>query len=110
MSKFICDNADCKKFGVEDEYPSNRYVLTNGKLVSTNAPCPSCGKMRREVNENEDIPITEKNISIAKFSSASKEQKVEMLKKRSHDHFDKNVKEEKEQKIYETVHNFNAIK
>ena len=24
--------------------------------------------------------------------------------------FDKNVKEEKEQKIYETVHNFNAIK
>ena len=65
-----------------------RYKMVNGELQSNNAPCPRCGQIRKEINPNRDIPISEKNIEIAKYSSASPEQRREILKKRSHDHFE----------------------
>lgn len=110
MSVFVCNNKNCERYGKEDEYLSNRYTLVGGRLVSVNAPCPVCGMERKEFCEAENIPITEKNISIAKFASVTKEQKREMLKKRSHEHFEKHIKEEKEYKLHEAINNFKSIK
>jgi len=104
MSKFICRNLGCPKFGIEDEYLSNTYKLVDGQFISNNAPCPNCGKIREEINEN--IPLSEKNIDIGRYSSASKQDKREMLKKRSHDHFEKKIKPFKEFQIQETIKNF----
>ena len=106
MTKFICNNKDCKKFGVEDEYTSMTYKVVNGHLQATVAPCPCCGEIREEINPNKDIPLSQKNIDIAKYSSASPEDKRAMLKKRSHDHYEKEIKPFKEHQLHETVKNF----
>lgn len=103
MTKFICKNKDCKKFGVEDEYTSLTYKFINGALQATVAPCPCCGEIREEINPNEDIPLSDKNISIGKYASASKEEKTEMLKKRSHDHYQKQVKPFKDHQLNEAM-------
>jgi len=104
--KFVCENPDCPKFGIEDEYLSNTYKVINGKLQSNNAPCPCCGQVREEINPNKDIPLSEKNIDIAKYSSASPQDKRAMLKKRSHDHYEKEIKPFKEHQLHETVKQF----
>lgn len=104
--KFVCKNPNCKKYGVEDEYLSNTFKIVNGHLQSNNAPCPCCGEIREEINPYKDIPLSEKNIEIGKYSSASPEDKREMLKKRSHDHFEKEIKPFKEHQLHETVKQF----
>ena len=48
MSKFICNNPECSRKGIVDEYLVNTYRMINGQLVSNNAPCPCCGKIREE--------------------------------------------------------------
>ncbi len=104
--KFVCRNEQCEKFGIEEEYLSNTYKVINGKLQSNNAPCPCCGEIREEINPYKDIPLSEKNIDIAKYSSASPQAQREMLKKRSHDHYEKEIKPFKEHQLHETVKNF----
>lgn len=104
--KFVCRNEQCEKYGVEDEYFSNSYKVIGGKLVSNNAPCPCCGEIREEINPYKDVPLSEKNIEIGKYSSASPEDKRAMLKKRSHDHFEKEIKPFKEHQLHETVKQF----
>lgn len=106
MSKFICDNSTCPKFGVEDEYLTNTYKVVGEKLQSNHAHCPNCAEIRREVNMNKDIPLSEKHISVAKYSSASKEERTNILKKRSHEHFKKTVQPFKEHQLHEAVKNF----
>lgn len=104
--KFVCINQECEKYGIEDEYLSNTYKVIEGKLVSNNAPCPCCGKLREEINPNKDIPLSEKNIEIGKYTSASPQDRKEMLKKRSHDHFEKEIKPFKEHQLHESVKQF----
>lgn len=104
--KFVCRNEQCEKFGIEEEYLTNIHKVINGKLQSNNAPCPCCGEIREEINPYEDIPLSEKNIDIAKYSSASPQDKREMLKKRSHDHYEKEIKPFKEHQLHETVKQF----
>ena len=104
--KFVCRNERCEKFDIEEEYLSNTYKVINGKLQSNNAPCPCCGEIREEINPYRDIPLSEKNIDIAKYSSASPQAQREMLKKRSHDHYEKEIKPFKEHQLHETVNNF----
>lgn len=104
--KFVCENPECPKYGIEDEYVTNVFKLIDGHLVSNNAPCPRCGKIRREINPNRDIPLSEKNIGIGLYTSASPEQRREMLKKRSHEHFEKKIKPFKEHQLHETVKQF----
>ena len=31
MSKFVCENPDCERYGIEDEYLSNRYKMIGGQ-------------------------------------------------------------------------------
>lgn len=104
--KFVCRNKECVKFGVEMSYLRNTYRMVEGHLQSDNAPCPYCGKIRDEVNPDADVPLSEKNIDIARYSSASKEDKAEMLKKRSHEHFEKEIKPFKEHQLHETIKQF----
>lgn len=104
--KYKCLNKKCKLFNEEFEYLVVNYKVVGGRLVSDKVECPMCGEMRVEINENANIPISEKNIEINEFSSLSKEQRVASLKKRSHDHFEKNIRESKEQKIKTAVKTF----
>ena len=107
MSKFVCNNNDCPRFRIEDDCPTNTYRLINGHMISDNAECPVCGFIREEISNNKDIPIDEKNLSIGEFQSMSIEQKRESLKKRSHSHYDKEIKPYKDFKINEAVSQFN---
>ena len=106
MSKFICGNPECSKFNFGDEYLKNSYKFVDGKLQSNHAPCPVCKSIRQEINPNDDIPLSEKNIDIGKYSSSSPEGRKEILKKRSHDHYEKEIKPLKEHRLRETISNF----
>lgn len=110
MTKFVCRNDKCERCGVEDDYTSITYKVIGGHLQATVAPCPKCGEIREEINPNKDIPLSEKNISIGMYSSANKEQKQEMLKKRSHAHYEKEVKPFKEHQLHEAVKQMKELK
>lgn len=103
MPTFVCNNKECGKYGVEDYYSSVTYRLVEGSLQAACLPCPCCGKEREEVNPNSNIPLSKKNIGVGLYSSASKEGKQEMLKKRAHDHFEKEVKPFKEHQLNEAI-------
>ena len=65
-------------------------------MVGKNCRCPRCGERRKEINPNEDVPLSQKNISMNFFDGMNMEQKKEMLMKRSHEHFKKHIRERKE--------------
>ena len=94
--KYVCENPECSKFNVEEYYVSETFKYQDGRLVGTNAVCPSCGQERKEVNPNKDVPLSEKNIGVNLFQGLSTEQKREALRKRSHQHFKKEIKERKD--------------
>lgn len=104
--KYVCENPECSAQGVEETLVSETYVLREGRLVGKNAPCPVCGKERREINPNQEIPIAEKNIGIAKFTMASPEGRREILKRRSHEHYEKEIRPAKEEKLRKAVEAF----
>lgn len=64
--------------------------------MGANSTCPQCGKIREEVSTNNAIPLSHKNIGISLYNGMSMEKKREVLKKRSHEHFKKEVEERKE--------------
>ena len=104
--KYVCENTDCSRFGVEEEFFSETYVMREGHLIGKGAICPCCGNVRREINPNEKISLAEKNITLAKYSMSSPEQRREILKKRSHEHFEKEIRPQKEEKLRQTVEAF----
>lgn len=101
--KFVCVNKDCEKYGIEEVFTSTSYKMVGGRLVSRDAPCPVCGEERKEVDER---ALDLSSIQVGKYSSASKEERVNMLKKRSHDHFEKHIKPEKEYRNAELIRQF----
>lgn len=106
--KFVCDNPECSLCGIVDDEWDNTYKLIDGELISDKAPCPRCGVRRREIPD--DVPLSEKNINIGSFTMASPEQRREILKKRSHDHYEKEIKPFKEHQLHEAVSAFKSIK
>lgn len=108
--KFVCKNEHCSRYGIEDDYVSATYKLLNDKLVASCAPCLECGQLRDEINDNELIPIDQKGVSIGTYASASPEQRREMLKKRAHDHYEKDVKPYKEHQLHKLVDDFKSIR
>ena len=109
MSKFVCKNKDCSKYGIVDEYFVNIYKTVDGKSQSNNAPCPVCGNIREELKDDIDVPVSEWNISIGEYSSASPEERKRILKDRSHQHYVSEIKSYKKHKISEAVRNFKSI-
>ena len=106
--KFVCENPDCERFGVVDEEFNNTYKMVDGHLLSDKAPCPVCGKIRKELANN--VPLSEKKIRIGSYNMASPEQRREILKKRSHEHYEKEIKPFKEHQLNEAVSQFKSIK
>lgn len=103
--EFICENKECKQYGQRFKFYNNTYRMINGVLVSNNAPCPCCGQIRREVNPD-DVPLSEKNIDLMRYDMSSPEQKREILKQRSHQHYEEKIKPFKEQKLHDAVETF----
>ena len=106
--KFDCENTDSEKFSMINEEYNNTYKMVDGRLLSDKAPCPVCGKIRKELANN--VPLSEKNIYIGSYTMASPEQKREILKKRSHEHYEKEIKPFKEHQLHEAVSQFKSIK
>lgn len=104
--KYVCENPSCSKCGVEEEFVVETYVMREGRLVGKGAVCPVCGSLRREINPNENVSPAEKNLTLAKYSMSSPEQRREILKKRSHDHYEKEIRPSKEEKLRKTVEAF----
>lgn len=104
--KFVCKNKNCERYGIEDDYATMTYKFINGHLQADCIICPCCGEMREEINENEKIPFSNKNINIGTYTNASPEQRKEMLKRRSHEHFERKIKPFKEHKLHETINKF----
>ena len=104
--KYVCENPECSEYGKEEYFSSESYFMKDGHLVGKNAPCPVCGQTRREINPNADISPAEKNVSLLKFQMASPEGKREMLKRRSHEHYEKEVRPIKEEKMRKAVESF----
>lgn len=94
--EYVCNNPDCPNYGIKEFFSSETYKLKDGYLVGVNSLCPICGQIREEINPNKSIPLSKKNISISLYNGMSIEQKREVLKKRSHEHFKKEVEERKE--------------
>lgn len=108
MPKFVCVNKDCKQYGIEVEYTQVTYRFIDGELRAECAECPECGQKREEINENTSIPLSEKNVQFGgQFSSASPEGRKEILKKRAHEHYEKEIKPFREHQIHEAMRQFN---
>lgn len=94
--EYVCNNPECPECGKKEYFSSETYKYRSGRLVGEHSQCPKCGVEREEINPNKNVPLSEKNIGIGLFAGMSKEQKQEVLKKRSHEHFKRNVEERKE--------------
>lgn len=103
---FICENEQCPNCGKEYTYLRNKYKYVNGVLVSNNALCPTCGQLRREINPD-DVPLSQKNIDLMKYDMASPEERRNMLKQRSHQHFKQHIEEYKRECLSGAVKKFN---
>lgn len=108
--KYICRNIECPQYGVEEELTKETFVFQNGRLIGKRSYCPKCGKEREEINPNKDIPLSEKNIHVDLYSGMTMEQKREILKKRSHDHFKKEIKERKDGLLNQAMSEMRSIK
>ena len=95
--EYICQNPDCKAYNKPEYLNKEMYRYIDGELTGEHATCPYCGQKRKHHDENEAVPLSEKGAtSILSFNSASTEDKREILRKRSHEHFQKEVKEKKD--------------
>jgi hypothetical protein len=104
--KYVCKNKRCKSFNKEDEFYNEIFIYENGKLIGEHQRCPECGCIREFINKDENIPLSEKNINIGRFNGMSVKDKQDLLKKRSHEHYEKKIKEKKEYLLHETVRKF----
>lgn len=104
MSYYVCNNENCACCGKKETVTRELFKYVTGiGLIGEKAECPCCGKIREYVNPDSDIPLSEKNIGFGMYSSASTEQKREMLRKRSHEHFDKKIKEKKDHLMNQAI-------
>ena len=105
--KYVCENPACSECGKEEYMSSETYSFRGERLVGKHADCHVCGQERREIkNPAANASPAEKNIVLLKFNMASSEGRREMLKKRSHDHYEKEVRPVKEEKLRKAVESF----
>lgn len=107
--EYICNNPKCPNYGKKEYFSSETFKYHDGRVVGEHIQCPKCGLERENINPNKDIPLSEKNIGIGLFAGMSKEQKREVLKKRSHEHFKKNIEEQKEGLISRAINEMRNI-
>ena len=109
--KYVCSNESCPNFGVTEELHKESYKFVSGQgLVGEHCDCPICGKPREEINPNAEVPLSEKQVTMNFFNGMSKEQKRELLRKRSHDHYESKIKERKDGLIQQAIGEMNNLK
>lgn len=107
--KYVCENPNCEKYGVEEYLSSETYRYRDGRMVGEHAPCPVCGRERKEINPNADIPLSEKTVGMNFFDGKNVDERREILRKRTHEHFVKEVKERKEYMINKAKSEFQDL-
>jgi len=97
----MCNNSNCSEFKkvveVEDWSGTDSYSLFLLKK------CPMCDSQRKTIELKVEDSPPGFNVYFAKFSAMSKSDQKRVLKKRSDDHFKKNLKDKKEyldRKVY----------
>ena len=93
---YKCVNPECANFNQPVEIYSATLYWNEEKqsMKCREAICSKCNSEMVDITPK--IPIGEKNISIGEVASMTKEQRVNVLKKRSKEHFKKNIKERKD--------------
>jgi len=91
--KFECSNPDCERLGNVVEEVKVVFVY-EGTESLPKLFCYKCGK--RMTNITEILPLSDKNIQFGAIASMSKEDKVKVLRKRTHNHFNKEIRDRKE--------------
>lgn len=104
--QYICHNAACSECGKPDSVGEETFVLRGSRIVGKHAACPVCGQEREFVTASQEIPLSQKNFHIGQYTNASPEERRAMLKKRSHEHYEKEVRPVKEEKVRKAVEAF----
>lgn len=107
--EYVCTNPKCEAFGQKEYFSQETFKYKYGYLTGEHAQCPYCGMERDRINPNEKIPLSEKAIGVNLFNAMSVEQKQEALKKRSHEHFNKNIKERKDGLVNQAINEMRNI-
>lgn len=97
--EFKCINPECEDFDKIEfiSKVSYKYDSESKSYVSSQQLCLKCKQMR--VNLSSDMPLSEKQIGVLKIPSMTKPEKTAMLKKRSHEHYKKNIEESAKDKL-----------
>ena len=95
--EFVCKNPECPRFNQRDYYSSVSLVLRDGHTFCKQSPCPACGRVREEIKK--ETPTDLKGVYFGRFRAMSKEQKQESLKRRSHEHYKKQIAPERRAKL-----------
>jgi hypothetical protein len=95
--EFVCKNPECPRYDQRDYYSSVSFVMRDGQPYCKQSPCPHCGHIREEVPK--EAPADLSGIYFGRFRAMSKEQKQESLKRRSHEHFKKEIAPERAAKL-----------
>lgn len=104
--KCVCKNEECSLFNKERHLTHSTLKFIDGKLRLSDT-CEGCGRILEEIKPDE--PPTIGNVFIGKYSSGSREQRQEMLKKRAREHFKKEIKPFKDHQRNELVKEFRDI-
>lgn len=91
--KFICSNEECPKFKQEQDFIKTTHKYDkNMNLFCVQGIC-SCGNKMEDVTQR--APLSEKELSMSKFSLMTPEQKKAALKQRSSDHYKKEIQDKR---------------
>lgn len=103
MKYYLCKNEKCARCGEKEDITRETFKFVRGRLIGEHSACPVCGQERECVDTDAEVPLSEKQIYFAEYSSKSPEEKRESLRRRSHEHFEKHVKERKDHLINAAV-------
>lgn len=95
--KVECENRECSQF--EEVVETKDWDGRDSYGLYLLRQCPVCHKKRKLVELESvpsETPIGFEKVSFGKISSMSMQDRKKILKKRSNEHFNKNIKERKE--------------
>ena len=96
--KVICKNVNCQEFDKEIEVADWDGLHSYGLFVLKQ--CPNCKKLRQIIPgslvEQDKDSVGFEGVAFAKIGSMSPQERKQVLKKRSNEHFKKHIKPRKE--------------
>lgn len=108
--KYICKNIQCSQYNVERHLYTENYRYIDGKLQGEHAVCPVCGQICQCIDDAASIPLSEKHIGVNTFNAMSTEQRIEILKRRSHEDFKRHIEDRKRGLLNQAVTEMSNIR